>query len=196
MQLSDISQTLLSALKEYDAAILPLGLYASDELVAGRNVKSRQMEWKGALIPAIRSFDGRILTSRLQNIYCYEAAVNIPELGRISLEILRYSKIKVRKFGSSYHVDKHEDRSERKNRVDLSGHISNLWKQKDAQSGNASILLLIAFDKDADPLQRELHELENELNWKAKNVMYQTRFWLDKAERGFSVRLSAWARYN
>jgi len=194
MQLPEICEVLLDALEKYDTAILPLGLYASDELIAGKTIKPRQMEWQEALIPAIRSFDGRILSSRLQDTYCYEAAVNIPELGRISLEILRYSKIKVRKYGSGYHVDKHEDRSERKNRVDLSGHISNLWKRKNAQLGNISLLLLIAFDKDADPLRRELNELEKELNWAAKNVIYQTRSWSDKAERGFGVRLSAWAR--
>jgi hypothetical protein len=53
MNLTALSTGLLDSLEQFDARILPLGLYASDELVASKNIKPRYQEWQGALTPCL-----------------------------------------------------------------------------------------------------------------------------------------------
>jgi len=202
MQLPEFCNGLFDALEKYDTDILPLGLYASDDLAESAPKKPHFQEWQGAIVPYLQSqkcqfssVDGR------GKYHHYDALVKAPESGNIALRVVKFSNIKVRQYGSGYHVDKHENRPERWQKTDLSGHISRLWKQNIGGFFAGSwaqtptrILLFIGFDKAQRPLERELTALHEELHWEKKDVLYLTRSWPDKADRGFGVRLALWAR--
>ena len=188
----------MNSLEQFDSEILPLGLYASDELVEGKNLKPRYQEWKGALVPFLKSQGYPASGFYPLNSYASKATCEIPEIGQVSIVLVKFSNIKVRKYGSGYYVDKREDRAQRWERVDLSRHISQLWKQHNDFSEyfkiRAQILLFAGFDKSQRPLESELRELHTSLKWENKGVSYSTRTWQDKAKRGFGVRLAVWSR--
>lgn len=198
MELTTLCDGIMDALQAWDEATLPLGLYsASEEWVAGEKLRPRYNEWEGAIVPYLTQQNCAAIYYRQGNRLGYRAAFDAPEIGKTNLVVARFSNIKVRKYGSSYRVDKHEKRTERWEELDLSGQISSLWKQPDysGQPLQAKILLLIGFDKTQRPLEREMTELNDALRWEQKNVVFATRTWPDKANRGFGVRLSVWARF-
>jgi hypothetical protein len=203
MELSELCNGLFDALAEFDDKIQPLGLYASDELVKGQQNRPQYQEWQGAIVPFLESHEclfSCYLTQQ-RKYHSYNASLHVPGLGGTYLRVVKFSNIKVRKYGSGFHVDNRENRRERWEKIDLSGHISSLWKQPnfnwfatDAEPNQSRLLLFIGFDKTQRPLERELSELQQLLHWDRKEVLYLTRTWPDKAGRGFGVRLAAWAR--
>jgi hypothetical protein len=195
MDLITIGEKLFDVLEQFDTDILPLGLYASDDLVEGKKQKPRHQELHKAIFPYFLS-QGFSEEFYFRDNYASCSSFKTPDGGVIGLTVVKFSSIKVQKYGSGYHVDKHEDRKHRWEQADLSGHISALWKQPDMFDSEleARLLLFIGFDKSQRPFERELVELEQTLKWNEKNVCYLTRTWLDKAERGFSVRLSFWSQ--
>jgi hypothetical protein len=201
MELALFCDNLLSVLEEFDEAVLPFGLYASDDLAgtdatkANTKSKPSRQEWHKALAPYLQTEGYRAGRLMSINPYTYRIWFHLPELGSVHLTVVRFSKIKVRKYGSSYRVDIHEARAERWKEVDVSRRISRLWKLPDDEaSQDIEVVLLIGFDKAKEPLSRELLELQRSLKWETKDVVYLTRAWEDKAKRGFAVRLAAWAR--
>jgi hypothetical protein len=199
MQLANIHTPLLDEIEHFDNAILPLGLYGSDDLSENTKPGPKFMEWSRVIQPFIRSRKGKIggifRNYDLPKLNCCDGSVSLPEVGDFHLSLVKISLIKVRKYGSSFRVDKHENRAERWQQTDLSGSISTLWKAPgaDAPSGNR-LLIFIGFDKTQRPFERELNDLHSQLNWDAKNVEFETRFWDDRANRGFGVRLAVWSR--
>ncbi len=199
MNVDEICDGLFNALEQFDRTVLPLGLYASDDLVEGKKIGSTFQEWKGAIAPYLAA-QGYPAEGMYQyhptrrSKYFYSSSFLVPDLGLIGLKVVKFSNIKVRKYGSGYQVDKHENREYRWQEVDLGGHISNLWKQQVTFA--AQILLFIGFDKGQRPLDHELFELHEGLNWENKGVADQSRTWSDKAQRGFGVRLTAWSKMN
>ncbi len=113
MEIIEICKGLLDALEQFDKAVLPLGLYASDDLVDGKKQKPRYQEWQGAIHPYLSSqgcsTSGFYTPSRHVAVSSFE----LSEVGTIGLSIVKFSNIKVRKYGSGYHVDKHEERARR-----------------------------------------------------------------------------------
>lgn len=197
MNLNDVCAGLFAALEKFDEDTLPLGLYASDELVEAPAKCPHFHEWQGAIKPFLQT--QKCNPTRLQwprEKYGYYVTYRQPEMGNVALYVLKFSNIKVRKYGSAYHVDKHENRTERWREVDLPGHIGNLWKQPDwfTIRAQAQVLLFIGFDKAQRPLEAELKALHSSLRWENKGVDYQTVTWPDKAARGFGVRLACWSK--
>ena len=58
MNIDDLRNGLVDCLKQFDTDILPLGLYASDELAGANPVRSTYQEWKGAIFPFLESKGG------------------------------------------------------------------------------------------------------------------------------------------
>jgi hypothetical protein len=200
IEINNLAEGLLDSLEQFDKDILPLGLYASDELVENQPPRPRYQEWDKAMLPYLKlqipqaSSGYYTLGFSRVNLSTSQTTWHIPHIGNTEIVLIKFSNIKVRKYGSRYHVDNHENRVQRWKEIDLSGYISRLWKQPDWPQKAARILLFIGFDKSARPLEQELRQLHETLNWEKKAVVYSTRTWQDRAERGFGVRLSAWSR--
>ncbi|HEX8552023.1 MAG TPA: hypothetical protein VF681_10775 [Abditibacteriaceae bacterium] len=197
MTLSELCEGALSSLEAFDEATAPLGLYASDELIASAQPKARYLEWSRAIQPYLRALGAACPNNSSLSRNRLSAHADVPIMGTVGFSLVKFSQIKVRKYGSAYHVDKHEDRKERWKETDLSGTISSLWKDPTHWSNfqeHAHVVVFIGFDKATRPLERELSELQATLRWQEKNVDYATRTFEDKVGRGFGIRLATWAR--
>ena len=201
MELETLCEGLRDALERWDEEILPLGLYASDELPGG--TRAEYPEWPSAIEPflserlfAMSESRGRGRRRSSINRYFLEGATAPGGLAEVRVEIVRCSTVKVRRYGSGYQVDIHTDREHHWHSADLSGRISALWKQPDFARGEAraQVLVFVGFDKSPEPFGRELRALEQKLKWSDKGAAFATRMWQDKAKRGFGVRLAVWAR--
>lgn len=188
------TNSLLAALRAFDASIPPFGLYASNETDLPAVEKAYPYrEWDHAVKPflvsgraAIRTADYRPPVVRFR----------LPDVGSAQLEIFRLSKIKVRRYGSRYYVDKHVEFAERWSELALADKIRRLWKRPDYNFLKLRVIVLIAFDKPDPPLRRELAALEEETNWAGHGVTHISAHWPDVYDRGFGVGLTAWARYS
>ena len=218
MNIEQLRDGLVGALERFDSKILPLGLYASDELVDARPVKPRYQEWPGAIFPFLQSkgcepgqfrpigsgvspFNHQGLKpGKVHPLDEFSSSLlcDVPDVGTTRFLLVKVSNIKVRKYGSGYQVDKHEDRSGRWARADLGGALSQMWKPPATWSeltlADAHIVIFIGFDKTPKSFEKELEQLRESSDWDAHDVAYRTQVWPDKAERGFNVRVAAWSR--
>ena len=121
---------------------------------------------------------------------------SVPDIGYTTLKLVRISKIKVRKYGSHYRVDRLENYGERWESLKLGKELSNLWKPSSLadRSVKMRVVLFLGFDKVEDPFARELSELGQSVPWGDRDVTYETRILRDRYDRNFSIRMSAWAR--
>ena len=160
MEIDILRRGLVDCLEKFDTAILPLGLYASDELAGANPVKSTYQEWRGAIFPFLESKGGSPRTVVSFNNSLSRASCQFAELGKVEIALVKISNIKVRKYGSGYQVDKQEDRSGRWARANLEGQISQMWTPTNRWSGipkcNANIVLFVGYDKTQRPFEREL----------------------------------------
>lgn len=120
--------------------------------------------------------------------------MQVPQLGSVNVQLVKLSQIKVREYGSRFMVDKHEDRSQRWDKLELHKRISELWSANTL--ANASVptraLMFIGFDIAPEPFRRELGALHEQLDASGHGAVYVTRYWQDIYKRGFGVRLAAW----
>lgn len=195
MEINALAEGLMDALENFDRDILPLGLYASDDLVQGKYSKPRYQEWNGTIFPYLASQGCQV-----GEFYHYpedsctsRGHCCLPQGERVRIILVKFSNVKVLKFGSGYHVDQHAKREQRWMKVDLKDKIRRLWNKSGSHGPDAGILLFVGFDKTQRPFEHKLNQLQEELKWQEKNVSYFTRGWQDRANRGFGVRLCAWA---
>ena len=198
MDIDALRNGLADCLEQFDTKILPLGLYASDELTDARPVRPSYQEWEGAIFPFLkshRSFTGGFSPS---NNFLSHASCTCAGLGNVKIALIKISNIKVRKYGSGYQVDKQEDRSGRWGKADLEGQISQMWTKQErwpeSPKTSPHIVLFIGYDKTPRPFEHELEQLRESGKWENRNVTYQSQIWEDKAGRGFNIRLCAWSR--
>ena len=196
MDLVTLCDGLLEAFERFDEATLPFGLYAINEAETGKRL--RPQEWERIITPFLQVRGCRVSAVDENHYSLTRARFKTPNGRNVAVSLRRFSNIKVRKYGSRYHVDKHENRSARWQNIDLGSHVSGLWKKRswsqERLNIEARILLFIGFDKAQRPFESEMTQLQQQENWEEKSVVYRTRNWNDKAERGFKVRLSLWAR--
>jgi hypothetical protein len=210
MTVNELCEDLMNVLERFDENILPLGLYSCDDLAEKQVVNHRNhrsypwknyvrqgyQEWVRAIEPHLSGEGYTAIQPHRLKDYVYVSHFDIPEIGRVNLTIARLAKIKVRKYGSSYRVDIHEQRAQRWAELELGSYISKVWhRAKQSNIPGMEILLLIGFDKAKNPLGQELLELQDSLHWEEKGVTYFSRTWDDKANRGFRVRLATWASF-
>lgn len=198
MDASAFCNLLFDFLDDFDASIPPLGLYACDDLPAGDRRKARHQEWHRGLKP------------RLEQIGCpawrhfyerrdsqgVEATLEVPGIGRTGFKLAKVSKIKVRKYGSHYRVDRLEDFGERWEGLRLERDLSDLWKASSLADLDTKmrVVLFLGFDKVEEPFARELSGLERSVPWAGRGVTYESRAMRDRYDRNFFIRVSAWAR--
>jgi hypothetical protein len=196
MELIELCGNLLMVLEQFDESILPLGLYSCDDLVTTKRKGFKQdfQEWYRAIAPYLQ--DRGYVTDYVRSIndYAYSSKLRLSNLGSVDFTIVKISKIKVRKYGSDYKVDIHEDRAQRWKDTNMRSHLRQLWKPTIAVDNPAiRIVVLIGFDKSPHPFRRELLELEDSLQLANRGVTHLSREWADKADRHFHIRLAAWA---
>jgi hypothetical protein len=96
MEIISLCDGLLDALEEFDNEVLPLGIYSVNEPQPRKRLQSQ--EWERAIVPFLEEHGYRVERSvqaswaRLQNQEGESAA----------LSTLRFSNIKVRKYGSGF----------------------------------------------------------------------------------------------
>jgi hypothetical protein len=114
----------------------------------------------------------------------------------VELVMVRISKIKVRRYGSAYRVDPHNDYLERWDKLRLNKRLSDLWKPSALEQGwvGMRLFIFIGFAQEAEPFHKELWQLDEQLHWEEHGALYQTHCWEDRYERHFNIRLSAWSR--
>jgi hypothetical protein len=149
-------------------------------------------EWYLALRPHLQRQGGQMRT--LYGVPYLRFA--LPKYGEVELLIRRISAIKVRKYGSHYRLDNHVQFRERWAALAMDKHLSNLWKPSSLADTTVRLrcIVFIGFGREAEPFGREIAALQKSLPWEPHQVVYRTRCWLDRYERGFSVRLAIWAR--
>lgn len=191
-----LTHALLNALDTFDAKTLPLGLYACEEYRAKDKPFVRlHQEWHLCLKPCLEAFGCSVGWA---NIRDGEFHFDLPDGTRAEMRIARTSKIKVRKFGSTYRIEPHNRYEERWQELRLDRELSNLWKPSALADGHIGprLFLFIGFAKEADPFGKELAQLREQLRWGENGAQYETRCWADRENRSLFVRLSAWIRPN
>jgi hypothetical protein len=196
MELIELCENLLTVLEQFDESILPLGLYSCDDLVntKRKGFKQAYQEWYRAIAPYLQERGYVADYVRSINDYAYSSKLRLSNLGSVDFTVIKISKIKVRKYGSDYKVDIHEDRAQRWKDTNMRGHLRQLWKPSIAVDNPAiRIVVLIGFDKSPNPFRRELMELEDSLQLANRGITHLSQEWADKADRHFHIRLAAWA---
>lgn len=197
MEITSFCEGLLDALESFDQKIAPLGLYASGDLAKDEKTRPWQ-EWYLCLKPHFQQSGGA--GSRYpcdqgkQNLMSH---FSLPEIERVYFNLIKISKIKVRKYGSHYRLDKHENYDERWKELKIDKHLGVLLKSPASLvnlRATLNVVLFIGFDKRHDAFADELRQLRQQLKWDERGALYFTRAWPDRYERGFGVRLSLWAR--
>ncbi|WP_435017859.1 hypothetical protein TA3x_005479 [Tundrisphaera sp. TA3] len=189
MPAAEFAEFLLDCLEDFDRSIPPLGLYAAGDLPECSRINAREAEWHCGLLPRLKASGCSGFWS-MDHGHAFDA----PGIGPAKLKIIKISKIKVRKFGSHYRVDRLEDFSERWGRCKIDKELSRLWKPSSlAEPGRRlRLVLFIGFDKAEDPFARELQRLKASLDWSVHGVTHTTRVLEDRYERHFRMRFSVW----
>ena len=190
---------LLDALAVFDEKTLPLGLYACEEFRAKDKPFPRlHQEWHLCLKPCLEALGCGSLSASASTIRHGDFTFNLPDGTRAEMQVVRTSKIKVRKFGSAYRIEPHNKYQERWNELRMDRELSGLWKPSALAERHIGLrlFLFIGFAKEDIPFGRELGQLEEMLRWDEHGAHYQTQAWADRAERNFFVRTSMWSRPN
>jgi hypothetical protein len=198
MNIEFLSEALLDIVQDWDASTPPYGLYAAQDLSLAPELN----EFKKQFFARIRDRPNRPDTNpfamgisqvtRWSKPDGYTWSWTLGDGREVTLQFLTVSKIKVRKFGSSYHVDKHEHFLERWKKARLDHAISQLWAST-AATAPLRMLLFVGYDTAVRPFEREIEALKPHLKRAAHDVNFASREWNDIYGRGFRVRASLWS---
>lgn len=204
MTLEELSVKILDVIEEFDAATAPFGLYAARDILLEPRPKEVLGEFSTLTQrrPELRSLQPFINELSHVTNWANENKKGFrftaPNLGLVDLDLVRTSKIKVRKYGSAYRLDKHENFAARWEQLDLGENIARLWAPLGYYGYHSPpdvrMLLFIGFDRAARPFEREFAELKPHQNREAHGVTFVSRQWEDRFERKFFVRAALWAR--
>ena len=205
MNIAGLAEEIFDALQEFDRLIAPFGLYAAGDLAGEEPEKKIQRgrswegwknwktardhpEWEGALKAVFENRSGN-LSAQFLNSGC---AFQLSDVGRVQLIVSRTSKIKVRQYGSKYHVDKHENFVQRWDELRMDKAIADLWASNESNI-KLRLLLFLGFDKAQRPFERELGELKPHQTRASHNIEFYERTWDDSIGRGFKIKAALWA---
>lgn len=196
MNLETLSAHVLDVIEAFDAATAPFGLYAARDILLEPRPKEVLVKFLTLTQRRPELLDLKPFINKVSNITHWtkqnetEFRFAVPNLGFVDLTLVRTSKIKVRKFGSAYRLDKHEKFEERWAALRMDKRISTVRQE----GSGVSMLLFLGFDRAARPFERELAELKPHQNRESHGVAFVSREWEDRFERKFFVRAALWAR--
>jgi len=186
---------ILDAMAEFDQQAKPVGLYAPEELGIKAHTRSRSdAEWKEVLAPTLKAmgcrFDRHRWVAPREGRFSFIAPDHLDGY----LQVVRLSKVKVRRYGNAYRVDPHHNFSERWQKAGIDSKISALASESRWKSYGFShrLLLLIGFSTEANPFSNELADLEQDSGWPKKPISYVSRSWPDPHNRKFNTFAALW----
>ncbi len=207
----DYAAHLLDALQAFDETTAPLGLYACEEYKAKDTPHPRlYQEWHLCLKPCLETLGCETGRPNDRDLRAGHFWFTGPNETRGQIELVRTSKIKVRKYGSAYRVDPHNKYEERWASLGLGDKVRELCRFANERNAplpqtpdpylvlrrraeRARVLLFVGFAAENPPFANELTELEKQCRPQNYGVSQTTRFWEDRYGRRFNVCLAAWS---
>jgi len=184
---SQVVTALLESLDVLDQSLDPHGLYACHDLDPAGSARTLHREWATALQPALVQLGARDFFASAP---FDQATFTLSPLGQCQVTLRRLAKIRVRRFGSAYRVDDRVEYPERWRRADIPALLNDLRHPKPQARNGLHVLVLVGFTREAQPFEKELESMESAM----RGLEFQTRTWLDRYGRAFSVGLMAWWR--
>jgi len=200
----ETANELLLGLEAFDSVIGPEGLYAAEERDPSQPAFRWQLEWERCLMPcigkagAVCAGDGGFRENwrhsfsdwRRRNRPPGIASANFrfPGGSEISIDMVKISKIKVRKYGDTYRIDPHFDFEDRWESLRLGSYLRHYRPKR----SSPRFLLVVGFDSHNDPFQHELTHLKDECSWHTLDWAMITHSWQDPHHRGFNTRAAIW----
>ena len=202
--MKSLSNHLIDSLAEFDDRLPELGLYSSYEYKtpAGKTHPYWKIEWEMALWPRLKELGcslqqqpifGKTKYRIFQPLYTSLRFTTV-ERKVCDLRMIRTSTIKVRKYGSGYHVDRTVDFKERWAQLKMEKHIRELWwPDRYQMSADIRLVLFLGFDKANRPFHKEMTALEKTSRWPERNIIYKSKSWPDAYDRDFNILAACWA---
>lgn len=197
MTLEELSNKVLNVVEEFDATTAPLGLYSARDILlqpqpndaTQKFAKIAEREDLRVISPFIQKLSDVSRWAKDNQVRFFNP---ISPTESFELTMVRTAKIKVRKYGSSYQLDKQLDFSQRWQAVELDEEIARLKRLNSKIP--IGILLFVGFDRVTRPFEREISVLKNHQKRKENHIEFFSREWKDRYKRGFWVRAAIWVR--
>jgi hypothetical protein len=203
-----LAHELINALAELDAKIPGLGLYAANEYQAaeGKLHPYWKTEWNLALFPRLKSLGYKLITNvafeqrrkyvgLFQPIYT-SVRFMTPEGKTCDLRLIRTSMVKVRRYGSGYHMDRRVDFDHRWAQLKMDRQIRQIWwpeRYSCHSMADLRMVLFLGFDKANRPFHAQMTELEKTGHAAEHNVTFKSKSWPDTYGRDFNILTACWA---
>ena len=197
MNLAQLADEIFDALQEFDRTVQPFGLYSVRDVLLQPKPHEVVRPFRAATKARedLKSIEAFCLS--IADIHCWAKSgihrfsFAVPSFGSVSLHLLITSKIKVRQYGSRYHLDKHENYTHRWGELQLDEEITKLRSPRANEAWQ--MLLFLGFDKAQRPFERELSELKAHQTRASHGIEFSQRTWDDSIGRGFKVKAALWA---
>jgi hypothetical protein len=197
MTTSSWSKAILDAVQEFDFNTAPYGLYSVRDLAVDIAREKALDHFTDSIRRHKQYQEIAPFADELRRVTAwakqdeFQRTWNLPDETGVEVRCIRLAKIKVRKFGSSYHVDKHENFAHRWAACNLGSAISRLWSDG-RDTAIVRAVLFIGFDNALRPFERELNALNPHRKHAERGAAFTSQEWLDVHGRGFRVRAALW----
>lgn len=185
-----ITAKLRLAFRAFDESAAPQGLYAISEYRSAAHPDPIYLaDWQLILLPTIERAEYSALKIRKGSVkegrfYCIG-----PDCLGLNIELVRISKIKVRRYGDTYRIDPHRDFAARWEQLSFPTRIRSLARPT---SEYGRVLFLIGFAKESRGFDRELAQLREKLGATEQSADFHKDQWLDPHGRGFQTLCASW----
>ena len=200
-----LAQELINSLAELDTRLAGLGLYSTIDYQAepGKTHPYWKTEWDLALLPRLKELDCKIIQPPVFGTRKYRAGIVQPLYNSVrfraptgpicDLRLIRTSKIKVRRYGSGYQVDRTVDFETRWGQLKMDRQIRQLWwPDHDRADADLRMVLFVGFDKALRPFRPEMTALEKTATWNTHHIAHKSKSWPDPYGRDFNVLVACW----
>jgi len=204
--MKSLTHELINALAELDSRLTGLGLYASSEHMAPgywRVHTNWKIEWDLALRPRLEKLGclvERQPAFEVARYYGYGQPIytNVrfmtPTAQVCDMRLVRTSMIKVRRYGTGYHLDRTVDFANRWAQLKMEKHVRQLWWPNRYQAtADIRLVLFLGFDKANRPFHPEFVQLEKSSHWPEHRIKFKSKSWPDTHGRDFNILAACWA---
>jgi hypothetical protein len=201
--MKSLAREMISALAELDSHIRDLGLYSCFEyqVPPWKTHPYWKIEWEMALWPRLKTLGcslqqqpvfGKTKFRTFQPLYT-SLRFTTAEGKVCDMRMVRTSTVKVRRYGSGYHVDRTVDFEGRWAQLKMEKHIRELWwPDRYQMSADIRMILFLGFDKANRPFRAELTALEKATRWTERNIDFKSKSWPDTYSRDFNILTACW----
>jgi hypothetical protein len=203
--MKSLAREMISALAELDSRIPNLGLYSCFEYQTPpwKTHPFWKIEWEMAMRPRLEALGctmgqkpifGKTKYRTHTHLACTPIRFLTPTAQVCDLRLIRISTVKVRRYGSGYHVDRTVDFEGRWAQLKMEKHIRELWwPDRYQMSADIRLILFLGFDKANRPFHTEITTLEKATRWTERGISFQSKSWPDTYDRDFNILAGCWA---